>query len=276
MITESRKQWVYIILEIILFIITTGLLSYFSGKQEWKDFFYCLVIALILFMFLKYRENQFNLNKAKYFDDYLKEITNSAIQCGLLKFYNMQNIDEQDKRNRDCREVIDKAENMYLCANSGASYLDSSISRHWSNIEKKLNNGKNFKVVLLDPFSKNKKQRNKLNIQGDSYDSKLDIANLINLSNKYQNLEIKFIKNGMYSTIFSTNDELFFDPYHIGVIGSKIESKTFCLKFSRTENERDLYTIFKAHFEVLWKESINLKSWLAKNEKKYTNLPKLN
>ncbi|WP_323589991.1 hypothetical protein [Aliarcobacter butzleri] len=263
--------------EIIIFFLSTTGLAYFAGKGQWNDFGITAFILLIIFIIFKWIEHNPKLLDSIYFDTYLSKITSSAIDSGLIEFYNMQNVDEQDKRNKDCRDLIDKADDMFLCANSGASYLDSAISRHWSSIEKRLNIGKNFKVVLLDPFSENKKQRNSLNVKGDSYDSKLDISNLINLSNKYSNLEIKFIKNGMHSTIFATKNELFFDPYHIGVIGTKIENKTFCLKFQMTENERDLYTIFMSHFNTLWKNGIELKEWLIENKSQLdSTLPILN
>lgn len=274
---KKTIHWLFVIFEIILFIVSTILLSYFSGIQAWNIFWIISVISGVLFIVLKIFENNEKLKESLYFDDFASKISKSAISSGLCSFYNMQNLEEQATRNKDCQETINNSNTFYLCANSGASYLDSSVSRHWQVIEKQLIKGKMFKVVLLDPYSDNQKQRNKLNVNGGSDDSRLNVANLINLSNKFPSLEIKFIKNGMYSTIFTTDKSLFFDPYHIGVIGSQIESRTFCLRFELTNNEKDLYTIFQAHFDSIWKEGTSLKKWIKNSKKNLSSdLPILN
>ena len=279
---SKRKliEWILIGLELILFIGAFST-TYFSTKNDWVKFSISAIILIILFLILKIIEKNPKLKEAFSFDDYVAKLANSARKSGLIKYYNMQIKEDQELRNKDTQDAIDISNEMYLCANSGASYLDKSLARHWSNIEKKLNQGKTFKVILLNPYSKNKQLRNRLNTKGDSFDSRVDISSLILLSNKFPTLEIKFVDEGMYTTIFATEKNLFFDPYHIGVMGYGIEDRTFCMNFEPTEEEgKNIYSIFRAHFNTLWKEANSLKDWLAENSKikikKFPDLPKLN
>lgn len=69
----------------------------------------------------------------------------------------------------------------------------------------------------------------------------------------------------MHITIFATDKCLFFDPYHIGVIGSGIENRTFCMNFEPNNNSKDIYTIFKAHFDTLWNEAISFNEFNSRN-----------
>jgi hypothetical protein len=156
---------------------------------------------------------------------------------------------------------------MWLCANSGASYLDPQIYRHWAFVEKQLDAGVEFRVVLLDPCSEEKDLRNRINVGGESFDSKVNIANLIKLHNKHSSLEIRFTRYGMHATVFATDQCLFFDPYHVGAVGDRIENRSFTLfiKPSAPQEGIGMYKLFKSHFNTLWSNSHSFSDWIDKN-----------
>jgi len=74
---------------------------------------------------------------------------------------------------------------MFLCANSGASYLNAAVARHRPSVIERLNAGVAFQVVLLDPLSKEKRLRDEVNVAGELSDSKLSLGDIIRLCNEY-------------------------------------------------------------------------------------------
>jgi hypothetical protein len=153
---------------------------------------------------------------------------------------------------------------MWLCANSGASYLEPSVYRHWPAVEKRLKEGVEFRVVLLDPFSAEKGFRNKINVDGERFDSKMNLAGLIKLYNMYPTLDVRMVRYGMHVTVFATPTTLFVDPYHVGVIDGRIENRSMCMQIRPTapSDGVGLYRLFKSHFDTLWRVGQSLEEWI--------------
>jgi hypothetical protein len=153
---------------------------------------------------------------------------------------------------------------MWLCANSGASYLDPAIYRHWTAVEKRLKESAEFRVVLLDPFSAEKGFRNKLNVGGEQFDSKMNLPGLIKLYNAFPSLDVRFVRYGMHATVFATESALFVDPYHVGVIDDRIENRSYCLRItSNTSHDgTGLYRLFKSHLDTLWRAGLSFEEWI--------------
>ncbi|PJN50012.1 hypothetical protein PAEAM_56240 [Paenibacillus sp. GM1FR] len=182
----------------------------------------------------------------------------------------MDNYESKNKRNSEIAKAIDEANELFILAETGKSYLDISTDRHWKNIKESLNKGVFFKVLLFDPHSKNKQVRNNLN-NADGVDRKLDIESLITLNDKYENVEIKFTDE-VYCSIFFTDKYMIYDPYHLGKISDRIENNFIALEFER--NNRN-YNILKSHFDNCWKNSKSFDK-VVKNEKNNSQLqPKL-
>ena len=278
---SNRKtiHWVFVIIEIILFCAAVAS-AYFSEINNWSWFAYISIIAIILYTILKIVEAQPVIKELFIKEDMASKVANSLMNYGVSDCFCMQSSEGQTARNKSTQNEIKNAQSLYLCANSGTSYLDPAIYRHWPYIEKKIIDGVSFRIVLLDPFSAEKGFRNQLNVGGESFDSKLNIANLIKLYNKYETLEIRFVRYGMHSTVFATDKCLFFDPYHVGVIGDRIENRSFTFFLNQTSSPHEgvgFYRLFKAHFDTLWRAGTSIDEWIERTlDKLPKDLPEIN
>lgn len=268
----------FLSIEILLFA-AAAVSTYFSATSNWPWFWVIAVISLVLFATVRIVDATPQLNDLLAFEDSAAQMADSAVQYGVQRFYNMQSSHDQDARNKDTIFEINKADAMWLCANSGASYLDPSVYRHWGAVEKRLKQGVPFKVVLLDPLSEAKRLRNKLNIGEEAVDSKVNLQNLVRLYNKYPSLEIHFVREGMHASVFATPVCLFYDPYHVSVVGQRIENRSFCLKIAQSTPIEGVgyYGLLRGHFDSLWRDSQDFDSWVRLNNQYLgQTLPKLN
>ena len=270
-----RIHWSLTIGEIVLFILAI-VSVYLSENSMWAGFFYIAIVSAILYVIIKVIDAYPAAKELLVKEDFAAKIAESAAAYGVEQYFNMQDPRGQSERNVSTQLAIQSAGNLWLCANSGASYIDPAIYRHWPFVEKKLKEGSEFRVVLLDPFSEEKRFRNTMNVGGERFDSKMNLASIIKLYNQYPNLEIRFAKNGMHATVFATEDCLVFDPYQVGVIGDRIENRSFSMKIVKSEPKQGvgLYRLFKSHFDTLWRSSIELSDWAREvSEKLPENLP---
>jgi hypothetical protein len=261
-----RAKLVLVAVEIALFAIA-ALTAYLSGTNQWRSFYVISAVAVVLFAATRIIDARPRLAELAFLEDAAARIARSAIAYGIDRFYNMQTLQDQHARNVDTISAIREATAMSLCANSGASYLDPGVYRHWSAVEARLRDGVPFKVVLLDPFSPEKQFRDRLNVGEDAQDSKLSVSNLVRLYNEYRSLEIRFARHGMHVTTFTTQSLMFFDPYHAGVVAQRIENRSFCLRICRASPPHALgyYDLFREHFGSLWRTSIDFEDWLDAN-----------
>lgn len=269
-----------VLVEVVLFMAAVVFLAYLAEEKNWDLFIGVSIFATILFTIVKIFEANPALKELLARDNMASKMALSAEKYGVCEFFNMQSAKDQSHRNDVTQQKIMSARNLYLCANSGASFLDQAIYRHWELVKKKLDEGIEFRVVLLDPYSKEKGFRNQLNVGNEQLDSKINLANLINLQNKYSSLEIRFVKYGMHETVFATESCLFFDPYHVALVADRIENRSFCLLIEPTSPSEGIgfYQLFKAHFDTLWRASTSFEDWINDPEvtnKLPTNLPNL-
>jgi hypothetical protein len=238
--------------------------TYFGNKGQWSWFFAWSAFALLLLAASKVFQAYPQIQRLIIRETLESRIASSMLPLRITNFYAMQKPVEQDLRNADTRLAIEAADRMWLCANSGASYLDPALYRHWASIEKKLREGIEFRVVLLDPTSNQKDFRSRQNVNGTPVDSKMNLSNLVDISNRYPSLEIRMVSSGMNLTIFATNSTLFLDPYHLGTVNGRIESRTFCIRIDGSQGDprESLYRIYKSHFDALWRVSTPLATWL--------------
>ncbi|MBB3822248.1 hypothetical protein FHT03_001069 [Xanthomonas arboricola] len=267
---SNRRQiasWLKIA-EIVLFIAAIGA-AYFSQKTMWTHFFWISAISSIVFIALKVIEIRPSLIDFTVREDLAAKLANSAIPHGLVDYFDMLSPSEQQRRNVATQEAIKKANQLWLSANSGASYLEPSIYRHWPAIERSLKNNIDFRVILLDPFSGEKAFRNRINSGGEHLDSKLNIATLIKLYNKFPSFDIRFAKYGMNCTVFAADKTMFVDPYHVGIKDNRIDNRSFCMKFEPVDNEEgnSMCSIFKSHLQTLWANGQQFEDWLSESRK---------
>lgn len=270
-------HWALVILEVILFIAAI-VTTYLSQVNNWVSYIVLSVAMTIGFIIVKIFEAMPSARDLLVREDMASKMAISAEAYGVHEYFNMQNAKDQELRNKTTQRDIESSESLWLCANSGASFLDPSIYRHWKFVEKRLKDGIEFRVVLLDPYSKEKGFRNQLNVNGEQFDSKINIPNLIKLSNTFPSLQIRFAQFGMHSTVFATEKSLFFDPYHVGLIDDRIDNRSFCLRIvPTTPNEGvGLYRLFKSHFDTLWRTSTSFEDWIEQNHSRLpSSLPLL-
>lgn len=241
--------------------------AYFSGTNQWRWFWLVSTAAMVLYALTRVAEAWPRILELRAFEDVAARVARSALAYGVDRFYNMQSPEDQHSRNADTVAEIRAATAMWLCANSGASYLDPGVYRHWATVEARLRDGVPFKVVLLDPFSAEKRFRDRLNVGEDAPDSKINIANLVRLYNEYPSLEIRCARLGMHVTVFATPTCMFVDPYHSAVVGQRIENRSFCLRIRRATPSEALgyYDLFKEHVSSLWRTSTDFEDWLEEN-----------
>ena len=263
---HNKIHWLLVIAEILLFI-SAIVSAYFSQMAQWSNFLWVSVTATAIFIALKVIEAVPTSRQLMARENFAAKIATAAGSYGVIDYFNMQSPIDQSRRNECAQTEIKKASTLWLCANSGSSYLDPSVYRHWPFIESRLNSGAEFRVVLLDPLSNEKAFRNQINVGGENFDSKINIANLIKLTNNFPGLEIRFAKHGMHATVFGNEHSLFFDPYQVGIVGDRIENRSFSLQILQHDPDEGigLYRLFKSHFDTLWRSGISLERWLVEN-----------
>lgn len=204
-------------------------------------------------------------------------LTHAATGLGLTAMYNMRDARGQDQRNEQTRVTISRAADMCLAANSGASYLDAGVNRHWDEIKRRLKAGVRFRVVLLDPASSERQLRNRLNGSPEDSDAKINVANLINLHNQYPSLEIRLAPFGMHCTLYITDRVCFFDPYWFANADGRIEGRSFCIQAEPlSPTEQGFLTLARSHFDVLWNLAVDLETWHNRHRRRLsTVVPKI-
>lgn len=232
------------ILEIILFGISVFVVTYLSNEKFYWWLAFASLIIILLEIVLKNKEYNFILKTAQKREEKIKEQEDN----GISNHYFMKNSDSKNNRNIEIANAIDISNEMCLLAETGKSYLDIATDRHWKNIKKKLDEGKYFRVLLINPYSENKKVRNRLNNITGVIDRKLDLENLKNINDKYENLEIRFTDQ-IYCSLFFTDKYMVYDPYHLGKIGDRIENNFIAIEF---KNDNENYNILKNHFNNSW------------------------
>lgn len=232
------------ILEICLFGISVFLVTFLSNERRywWLAFTSALIMALEII--LKNKEYNFILLQAKRREKKIKELEDN----GVTNHYFMRDPRSRSERNSRIIEAIDQANELYLLAETGNSYLDIATDRHWKSIKAKLDRGIPFRVLLVDPYSENKKVRNRMNNISGETDRKLDMKNLEAINKKYENLEIRFT-NQIYCSLFITDKYIIYDPYHLGKTGDRIENNFLGLEF---KNDNSSYNTLKSHFNNSW------------------------
>ncbi len=264
---HSKRPLFVLSLFIVEFILVsvpfvTGALS---AKENWEEYWRWTLLALVAFTIIRAAQLAPSFIDLFAFESAAAKMARSAMAYGVQRLYNMSLKADQSARNADTIAAIAIAPIMFLSANSGASYLDPDLSRHWNSVRARLEARVQFRVVLLNPFSDEKKFRNTLNHNNEDPDHKLNLANLLRISIEFPSLEIRFTDRGMYGTIFATHESAFFDPYHLAVKGGRLDNLAYCLQIQDTNpphNDGYIKTL-RGHFDSLWDQATPLKDWHA-------------
>lgn len=261
----SRKILIFIwIGELCLFVLSVGAVSYCAGKQEWGLFSIFVLICLVLFAGLKYLQSEPILTRLKKLEQKEFSLANRFANWGIRSIFNMQDNKELQERNIANLEMIERGNIFSLMAESGASYIDPSIRRHWDALKIKIDQGFSFRILLLEPFCSSKKIRNDRNQVRSSIDPKLKLEAIATICKSYDNVEVRFT-NEPYCSLFFTDNEMIYDPYHLGQAGERIENYFLAIMFERKDgNKRNFYNLLKDHFDYLWSNGIRMNDFIRK------------
>lgn len=258
-----------LVAESLLFVTAAFAANYLiaKGAKIYALAALALFIAYLGFRWFMLRSDWY---RVKVFETLSDHIADSAEAYGVTDFYNMQIAADQNRRNTDTQLAISTANSMFLCANSGASYLNAALARHRPYVVDRLRAGCVFQVLLLDPLSHEKRLRDEVNVQGEQADSKLSLGDIIRLCNDYVRLDVRFIDRGMTCSLFFANDVLFFDPYHLAYRDGRIENRFLCLRMVRVNPPAGMsyFDLFRSHWDVLWQRGVPIQDWLRRNRER--------
>ena len=244
-------------IELILFILTTGLLAYLSGKGEWIYFFIFFGLSVLLYIILKFFElkpivNYFNKLEKKefYFNTRLSK-------NGVVDFFNLSDLEENLQKIDELKKCFQSTSLVKYSGLTGFMLINRDTKLLYDEMINFLETGKLLKLIIADPESESIKLRNKIhNINA----SNLTLNYAKELNNKYESLNIRVSRHSIYGSVFITNDIAFFDPYHLGKNNNSIKNRFFSIKTSKSKGE--YYDIVDSHFENLWNNSVALEDYL--------------
>ncbi|MER8961105.1 hypothetical protein [Mesorhizobium sp. M0701] len=280
---RSKRLNVYklgLVIEALVFVVSAFGATWLTSfvKAPWWAYVIVAAIAMGMFAAVRWTLSEPQRMALLAHNTLADKLADAAVSYGVTDLYNMQRLADQNRRNNDTALTINNAHTMSLAANSGASYLSIGLQRHWPAVRQRLCERVPFRVILLDPFCKERALRNSVNVAGERDDSKLPFGDIIRACNEFSNLEVRFVDAGMSCSVFITQDEAYFDPYHLAEDGGRISNRFMCLKMRKGDVPQGIsnYEMMGRHFDALWKASIPLEDWLNKNShKKKIALPDL-
>lgn len=241
-------------IELLFFVLSVGAIAYCAGKQNWKYFFITLSACVFLYIIILFIKSRPYRNLLKKLESKEFELSYRAREFGIDDIYNMRKNDEMHLRNIETIDIIKNGNHFSLLAESGKSYIDPSIRRHWDDLKLKLDKQNNLRLLLVNPFCHSKKIRNELNQLTYIIDPKFDLHTIDRLNKQYQNVEIRFTDE-IYCSVFFSESTMMYDPYHLGKIENRLENYFLAIKLvdsCSSEYGYSYFQILKNHFDNLW------------------------
>jgi hypothetical protein len=120
-----------------------------------------------------------------------------------------------------------------------------------------LDAGCRMRLLITDPFCAAKAVRNRLDNVTTMIDPKLDLANLRRLVARYPNLAVRFTDE-IYCSVFFTDRDMIYDPYHLGQVHDRLENQFFALQLvdAASAGNVSCFRQLKNHFEFLWRTGV--------------------
>jgi len=248
------------VIELILYILSTGLLVYLAEKGEWVYFSIFFGVSFVLFVLLKLFELKpirvyfSNLEKREFY------FKNRLLKNGIVDFYNLSDLKENFEKISQLRQCLQSANFVKYVSLTGFMLINRDSKLLYDDMINFLEKGNLLKLIIVDPKSEALMLRNTIhNIK----ESNLSIDYAKEINDKYKNLEIRVCKHSIYGSSFITNEVIFFDPYHLGKDTNSINNRFFTIKILKLK-ESMFYNIMDSHFENLWGNSVNFKDYINK------------
>lgn len=254
----KKFYYVVVILEIILFALSVGALAYFAQVNQWSVFAGLLLLCIAIFAALQYSRTRPVLDKLRILDKEQHIWAEKARDVGIVACYNMQSPAQQHERNEATAQIINKGNVFALLALSATSYIDPGTKRHWDVLRPKLEQGAPFRLLIMNPFCNEKRVRDSLNYGPISFDPRFRLDILVSLYNRYRNVDIRIVSHNIYCTLFFSEEEMIYDPYHLGKVGDRLENNFFAFRLRDISIDTPhsatcgYFNLLKNHFEYLW------------------------
>jgi hypothetical protein len=97
---RKRLHWGFIVSEVLLFIVTVGISSYFSETHEWVSFVIIIGVSAGLFTTLKVFEARPALQELLVREELASTVASGLLVYGVNQYFNMQIADDQVRRNK--------------------------------------------------------------------------------------------------------------------------------------------------------------------------------
>jgi len=256
-----------LLVEGAVFAVQISALTVLSALHKWKTFGIVAFLVSLIFILIKYADStQFRdwlniqLRKDLKFAERFGEF-------GIAEIYNMQVREESNQRNADTIPIIEKGYNFGLSGSTGASYIDPAAHRHWDALKKRLDEGCSFRLLLTDPFCPSKKMRNDLNNVIGNLDPKLNLFAVQHCNDAYSNFEVRFTPE-TYCSVFFSEEEMIYDPYHLGQVNDRLENYFFTLRLNNVKPVAgtNYYLQLRRHFDYLWHRAEAFEDFVIRNK----------
>lgn len=256
----KKVNYIIISIELILYLLSTGLLVYFAENSKWLLFFIFLGFSFILYILLKVFEFKPVLRLLDTLEEKEFYFNKKLSKYGIIDFYNLSDREENLDKLNELRNHLESTNLIKYVSLTGFLLVNRDAKLLYDELINFLDKNHILQIIILDPFSKTRKLRNSIH-SIDSSNSELNY--ILDLNKKYSNLKIKVSKNSIYGSAFITSKILYYDPYHLGKSDESIKNRFFSVKISKEKNEL-YYNIINSHFENLWDNSINFEDYIKK------------
>jgi hypothetical protein len=253
--------------ETVLYVVSLIVLVYLSENNHWLSFFIVAGICAALYVALKLVETHPIRRRLKDLEQRKYALLERFDAYGISALFNMADNTDVHERNLRNAQIIKNGTSFALLAETGRSYLDPSARRHWDELKRKLQAGSQLRLLIINPFCEAKATRNLLNGVGEGLDRKLDLDRVLELHQQYWNIDVRFT-NEVYCSLFFSEREMIYDPYHLGKVTNRLENYFIALHMTpgrRQDREFSYYEMLKSHFDFLWSnQSISFDEFLKK------------
>ena len=232
----------------------------------------CLIIAFLI--------TYFKIQPNRYSDtpDYIKTFRKSGLENAFR--IKKQNPQRETKVYKLVSEELNRGGHrcFRLVASSGYNYLDVR-GNVWSHgLQKAIENGVEFKVVLESPFSEHAYARalaSKIDVH--HWADKVKIGHLEEISKKYKNLTIRVTSFPVNCSLFFTSENVFYDPYlwALPQKEERVDNHFWVLNFKNLGKNKEIpdgfecYNLLGLHFDFLFEHGVPLNDFLGNNRELY-------
>ncbi len=266
---ELKKSWlirtilcVPIALEVTLFAVSLFLCTYFSETGRWFPFVVIAGFCVVLFTILEYLKSEPVTRRLLEKFERHTHLEKKFRSMGIAALFNMQSPREQDERNEVNRRIITEGTNFSLVAETASSYVVPEVRRHWDVLKARLDEKCQLRLLIVDPFCDAKAIRNERNDVSSPIDPKLRLDRLIEIVGIYPNVQLRFTTEP-YCSLFFSEREMIYDPYHLGKIAERIENRFIAMAIRKESDNgtNQVFAVLQDHFEFLWNTAETLETF---------------